>query len=135
MKYIEIRKKFLKESVIVKKQITMKILKDAGFAEEYCDESLWFECTEIKENHCEFIATNFKFEMHIDKNGLPSTHIIDINPTLKLNSNSNFELKEEYIKNMIKDINTAQDIIISLIKNKEFIAKTVYDLYYEMSFS
>lgn len=113
---------------MVEKSLEDKVLTDAGLEAKYTQKNLWFECTEFNDRLLEFTATNFTFKLYIE-NGGPSTHIVHILPELKLNSNSKPVLRHDEIDNMVSSLLTAEKIINSLIKNKELIAKSTYDVF------
>ncbi len=124
MKYIDIKKNMSKVINKISKQVDMKILKDAGLIEKYCDETLWFESISFNEHEVEFSASCFKLKIYISK-FTKSTRIITLIPRLELNSNSYPEFKHEYIENKINGILISEKIINSIIENEDYIVKQV----------
>ena len=124
MKYIDIKKNMSKIINKISKAVDMKILKDAGLIEKYCDETLWFESISFNEHEVEFSTSCFKVKIYIIK-FLKSTRIITLTSRLELNSNSYPEFKHEYIENKINDILIAERIINSIIENEDYIVKQV----------
>lgn len=124
MKYIDIKKNMSKVINKISKQVDMKILKDAGLIEKYCDETLWFESTSFNEHEVEFIASCFKLKIYIVK-FVKSTRIITLIPRLELNSISYPEFKHEYVENKINSILISEKIINSIIENEDYIVKQV----------
>ena len=110
----------------VRKELEEKVLTDAGLEEVYTQENLWFECVDFNDSLLKFTASNFTFQLYIEK-GKASTHIVSVQTMLKLNSRP--ELKHEEIEYIISNLLVAEKIINSLIMNKTLIAKSAYDVF------
>lgn len=128
MNYIEIKKKIFKKMNELKKELMLKVFKDAGLKEAYCEENLWAEIIEFHYDHVKIIGSAFTFFMYIRK-GLPDTHIIKLGEIKELNSNSYENYDDRFLNYLYDDIDVANKIIKSILNNKEHIAQKAFELY------